>query len=78
VLKETCRVWGGNYCNEWTPLFNRWQRLRARMGQSKLSGHQRLYRVRVGDWRILYEIDDAKRIVEIHLVAHRREVYRGL
>lgn len=34
------------------------------------------HRIRVGDYRILYVIDDAKRIIEIYSVAHRREAYR--
>lgn len=36
------------------------------------------YRVRVGDYRILYEIDDAARTVVIVRVRHRRDAYRGL
>ncbi len=34
------------------------------------------YRVRVGDYRILYMVDDALKRVEIFSLAHRREVYR--
>ena len=44
-------------------------------GQEKLSGEER-YRVRQGDYRIVYAIDDASRIVEIVKIGHRREVYR--
>src|SRR5882724_4869096 len=44
-------------------------------GCRKLTGTTRCWRVRVGDWRIVYEIDDARRIVEIQIVAHRRDVY---
>lgn len=47
-------------------------------GCKKLVGQVNLYRVRVGDWRIVYEIDDAQRIVIVAIVGHRREVYRGL
>jgi mRNA interferase RelE/StbE len=47
-------------------------------GCVKLTGATRLWRVRVGDWRIVYEIDDSRRIVDVHFVAHRREAYRGL
>ena len=36
------------------------------------------YRLRVGSYRILYTIDDKKRVIEIVAVGHRREVYRGL
>ncbi|MDA1348242.1 MAG: type II toxin-antitoxin system RelE/ParE family toxin [Chloroflexi bacterium] len=34
------------------------------------------WRVRVGDYRILYTIDDESRIVTIYRVAHRRDAYR--
>ena len=41
----------------------------------KLSGQER-YRVRVGQYRILYEIIDNVLLITIVRVAHRREVYR--
>ena len=45
---------------------------------TKLEGSEGLYRLRVGDYRIIYGVDvDAKEVV-IHYVRHRREVYRGL
>ncbi len=34
------------------------------------------YRLRIGDYRVLYEVDDTARIVRIMRVRHRREVYR--
>lgn len=44
-------------------------------GSLKLTGREG-YRVRHGSYRILYEIDDDKRIVMIFKVAHRRDAYR--
>ena len=41
----------------------------------KLSGHEQ-YRVRVGQYRILYEIRDQILLVTVVRVAHRKEVYR--
>ncbi len=41
----------------------------------KLSGGEG-YRVRVGDYRILYEIDDPARTVIVYRIKHRREAYR--
>ena len=41
----------------------------------KLSGQAR-YRVRQGDYRVVYEVDDQRRIVTIVKVGHRRDVYR--
>jgi mRNA interferase RelE/StbE len=43
-------------------------------GIKKLSGREE-YRLRVGDYRILYIIDDKKHIITIFAVGHRREVY---
>lgn len=45
-------------------------------GCEKLSGDAERYRVRQGDYRIMYRIDDAARLVEIIKIGHRREVYR--
>ncbi len=45
-------------------------------GVVKLSGSDDLYRVRAGDYRIVYQIEDAKLIVLIIKVGHRRDVYR--
>ncbi len=44
-------------------------------GSEKLSGHNR-YRVRQGDYRIVYAVDDETRTVQVVKVGHRREVYR--
>jgi len=46
------------------------------MGVEKLAGADNLYRVRVGDWRVVYMIQDRNLIILIVKVAHRREVYR--
>lgn len=45
-------------------------------GSEKLSAQER-YRVRQGDYRILYTVLDSEVIVEIVKVGHHREVYRG-
>jgi mRNA interferase RelE/StbE len=34
------------------------------------------YRIRIGDWRVLYCVDDTKQLVTVYAVRHRREVYR--
>ena len=47
-------------------------------GSKKLAGTDDLHRIRVGDYRIVYRVDDRKQLVEITIVAHRRDVYRGL
>ena len=44
-------------------------------GCKKLKGYKDQWRVRIGDWRVLYIIDDATMLVTITRVAHRREVY---
>lgn len=42
----------------------------------KLSGSER-YRLRIGDYRILYEIENQVLIIYIVKIAHRKDVYRG-
>ena len=34
------------------------------------------YRIRIGNYRILYEIDDAGKVVSVYKIAHRKEAYR--
>jgi mRNA interferase RelE/StbE len=48
-----------------------------RPGQAtQLVGDSRTWRVRTGDWRILYEIHDDRLIVLVLDIAHRSQVYR--
>jgi len=37
-----------------------------------------LWRIRIGHWRVVYQIDDSNQAVLVVTIAHRREVYRGL
>ncbi len=43
---------------------------------TKLAGSSNTYRVRVGDYRVIYQIENAARAVRITVIGHRREVYR--
>ena len=45
-------------------------------GSEKLSGTDQLYRLRVGDYRIVYTVEDDRLLVLVVKVGHRREVYR--
>jgi mRNA interferase RelE/StbE len=45
-------------------------------GCRKLVGGINDWRIRVGEHRILYEIDDNNRLVRVNRVRHRRDVYR--
>ena len=45
-------------------------------GARKLRGEQNLWRIRIGDYRVIYSVDDRQRIVDIVRIRHRREVYR--
>ncbi len=44
-------------------------------GRRKLSGTQNDWRIRVGDYRVLYEIDDAAGAVRVMRVRHRQRAY---
>jgi mRNA interferase RelE/StbE len=45
-------------------------------GSEKLSGVDQLYRIRVGDYRIIYAVEDNRLLVLVVKIGHRREVYR--
>jgi mRNA interferase RelE/StbE len=45
-------------------------------GAEKLQGVPDLYRVRVGDFRIIYSVTDKARRVVVAQIGHRREIYR--
>jgi mRNA interferase RelE/StbE len=45
-------------------------------GVKKLSGSDDSYRIRIGDYRILYSIDDRRKVISIFRIRHRREVYQ--
>jgi mRNA interferase RelE/StbE len=47
-------------------------------GAVKLTGSKNTWRVRIGEYRIVYEIEDEGRTVLVTIIAHRREVYRGI
>jgi mRNA interferase RelE/StbE len=47
-------------------------------GAETLQGASDLYRVRVGDFRILYQVEDDALAVLVVRIGHRREVYRRM
>ncbi|KQS25329.1 type II toxin-antitoxin system RelE/ParE family toxin [Dyadobacter sp. Leaf189] len=46
-------------------------------GVKKLESSKNDYRIRVGDFRIVYQIYDDRLIIDVIKVAHRREVYKN-
>ena len=47
-------------------------------GYKKLTGYENLFRVRVGDWRIIYAIEDDQLIVLVLEIAPRGGAYRNI
>ena len=45
-------------------------------GSKKLAGTQNAYRVRAGDYRLIYEVQGNELIIHVIRLGHRREVYR--
>jgi len=45
-------------------------------GCRKITGSKNDWRIRIGDYRIIYEIDEKAKAVRVMRVRHRREVYR--
>jgi len=47
-------------------------------GSRKITGSQSDWRLRVGDYRVIYSIDSTTKTIRIMLVKHRREAYRDI
>jgi mRNA interferase RelE/StbE len=45
-------------------------------GCRKLVGSDNLWRIRVGDYRVVYSIDDPQESIEVIAIRHRRDAYR--
>jgi mRNA interferase RelE/StbE len=45
-------------------------------GCLKLSGEENLWRIRIGDYRVVYTIEDKRKLVDVIAVRHRREAYQ--
>jgi mRNA interferase RelE/StbE len=46
-------------------------------GSEKLSSRHESYRLRPGDYRIVYSVNDKDRIVDISKIGHRKEIYKS-
>ena len=46
-------------------------------GATKLQGSLRTYRIRIGTYRVIYELFQSRLVVEIVRVRHRKDAYRG-
>jgi mRNA interferase RelE/StbE len=46
------------------------------LGSEKLAGRPNLYRIRQGNYRVIYSVDDETQIVDVVKVGHRGDVYR--
>ena len=45
-------------------------------GTEKLSTHTNLWRIRIGDYRVIYTVEHKELLVLVLKIGHRREVYR--
>ena len=45
-------------------------------GVIKIEGAEDLWRLRVGDWRVIYRISDREKLVDIIAIRHRKDAYR--
>lgn len=48
------------------------------LGCKKLKGHSKLWRIKVAKYRIVYELDEAKKNIAIIRIRHRKDVYQNL
>ncbi|MCX8143945.1 MAG: type II toxin-antitoxin system mRNA interferase toxin, RelE/StbE family [Bacteroidia bacterium] len=48
------------------------------IGCEKISGKNSYYRIRVNDYRIIYQVIEQKKLIIIERIRHRKDVYKGL
>lgn len=46
-------------------------------GVEKIKGTE-LWRIRKGDYRVIYHIDDEEKVITVVRIGHRRDIYRGI
>jgi len=47
------------------------------IGAAKVQGFQNVWRIRIGDYRVVYQIEDDRLVVLVIRVGHRKDVYRN-
>ena len=87
-FRKRRELWTGDPSDAWhravsvrSPLLDRATRQSVNPpphGSPKQAGHDNLYRLRVGDWRISYAVDDERLVVLITEIASRGAAYRDL
>lgn len=45
-------------------------------GSRKLVGSSNLWRLRIGDYRVVYAVDDTRRVVDVNAIRHRKDAYQ--
>ena len=45
-------------------------------GCKKLQGQENLWRIRIGDYRVVYRIQETRLIILVLIIGHRKDVYR--
>lgn len=45
-------------------------------GIKKLKGYENLYRIKIGNYRVIYEINDGELVIIVVEIGHRKEVYK--
>jgi mRNA interferase RelE/StbE len=45
-------------------------------GAKKLIAEENLWRIRVGDYRVIYKVEDAKLLILVLKIGHRKDIYR--
>jgi mRNA interferase RelE/StbE len=57
-------------------LIANWNKNPRPQGSRKITGSKNDWRIRVGDYRIIYEIDAHAEIIRVMRIRHRKDVYR--
>jgi len=46
------------------------------VGSRKLSGYEKIFRIRIGKYRVIYEVEGHKLLILVLKIGHRKDIYR--
>ena len=46
------------------------------VGSRKLSGYEKIFRIRIGKYRVIYEVEGQKLLILVLKIGHRKDIYR--
>jgi mRNA interferase RelE/StbE len=77
ILTESVKIYGSSVDTEIFKRFNSLTKPDFAPSPLEKKSCRTIYKLKIGDWRAIYEINHDSKVVTVHKVGHRREIYKG-